>query len=58
MMAGTHAWQDDSIVFTAPAGCRAVVVRLRRKVSMRFDSKIRGKIWIDDFRLEKVDAES
>ena len=58
MMTGTHAWQDDSIVFTAPADCRAVVVRLRRKISMRFDSKIRGKVWLDHFRLEEIDTES
>jgi hypothetical protein len=57
-MTGSHAWHDDSIDFTAPAGCRAVVVRLRRKTSMRFDSKIRGKIWLDDFRLEKLAPES
>lgn len=57
-MTGTHAWQDDAIVFTAPADCHAVVIRLRRKVSMRFDSKIRGKVWLDHFRLEEIDTES
>ncbi len=53
MMSGTHAWHDDRIDFSVPPDCRAVVVRLRRKTSMRFDSKIRGKIWLDNFRLEK-----
>ena len=54
MMTGTSGWKDDAIVFTAPADCHAVVVRLRRKTSMRFDSKIRGTIWLDNFRLKEI----
>lgn len=58
MMTGTHGWHDDSIIFTVPDDCQAVVVRLRRKTSMRFDSKIRGKLWLDHFRLEEVGIDS
>lgn len=57
MMIGTHGWHDDIIDFTVPENCHAVVVRLRRKTSMRFDSKIRGRIWLDNFRLEAVNAD-
>ena len=53
MMLGTNGWQKQDIEFTAPEDCRAVVVRLNRRPSHRFDSKIAGRLWLDDFRLEK-----
>lgn len=53
MMLGTHGWQKQDIEFTAPEDCHAVVVRLHRRPSHRFDSKIAGRLWLDDFRLEK-----
>lgn len=53
MMLGTHGWQKQEIEFTAPKDCHAVVVRLNRRPSHRFDSKIDGRLWLDDFRLEK-----
>jgi hypothetical protein len=56
MMTGTHGWREDAIEFDMPAGCHAAVVRLRRHPSMHFDSKIRGSIWLDNFRLEKIDV--
>jgi len=53
MILGTHAWQKQDIEFEAPNGCHAVVVRLYRQPSKRFDSKIAGRLWLDDFNLEK-----
>jgi hypothetical protein len=55
MITGTHDWHEVSIDFQMPDTCRAAIVRLRRNPSNRFDSKIRGSLWIDDFRLEKND---
>jgi hypothetical protein len=52
MMLGTHGWQKQDIEFTAPEGCHAVVVHLHRSPSKRFDSKIAGRLWLDDFKLE------
>jgi hypothetical protein len=52
MMLGTHAWQKQDIEFAAPKGCHAVVVRLDRQPSKRFDSKIAGRLWLDDFKLK------
>jgi hypothetical protein len=57
MMTGTHKWRDDAIEFRPPAGCRAVLVRVRRRPSHRFDSKIKGSIWLDDFHLKILDSE-
>ncbi len=57
MIIGTHKWREESIDFRPPAECRAVVVRVRRRPSHRFDSKIKGSFWLDNFRLEILDPE-
>ena len=57
MSTGTHTWREESIDFQPPAGCRAVVVRVRRRSSHRFDSKIKGTFWLDNFHLEILDSE-
>ncbi len=57
MMLGTHTWREQKIEFTVPEDCRAVVVRLYRRSSRRFDSKIGGTLWLDDFKLEKLKTE-
>jgi hypothetical protein len=57
MITGTHNWHEESIEFRPPAGCRAAVVRLRRRPSHRFDSKIKGTFWLDNFRLEILNSE-
>jgi hypothetical protein len=54
MITGTHGWREDSITFEIPEGCHAAVLRLRRQPSKRFDSKIKGVLWIDDFRLQTI----
>jgi hypothetical protein len=54
MMTGNQAWVREEIDFIPPEGCHAVVVRLRRLPSKRFDSKIEGTLWLDDFRLEPL----
>jgi len=54
MMLGTHPWQEQDMEFTVPQGCHAVVVRLCRQPSRRFDNKIAGILWLDDFKLEKM----
>jgi hypothetical protein len=57
MIIGTHAWRKESIEFRTPAGCRAALVRVRRRPSHRFDSKIKGSLWLDDFRVEILSSE-
>jgi hypothetical protein len=56
MITGTHLWRTETLEFTPPEECHAVVVRLRRLPSRRFDSKIAGTLWLDDFKLEKVSS--
>lgn len=57
MILGTNSWQTKTIEFAVPVECHAVVVRLRRLKSRRFDSKIAGTLWLDDFKLEEVKGE-
>ena len=57
MITGSNGWQEESISFVVPAETQAAVVRLRRRTSMRFDSKIRGTVWLDNFRLEKIESD-
>lgn len=52
MLTGTRDWEKVSVEFKAPEGCHGVVLRLRRNPSRKLDNKIKGTIWIDDFRLE------
>jgi len=56
MIRGTNDWAEETIEFTAPEECHAVVVRLRRLKSTRFDCKIAGHIWLDNFRLDLLNA--
>jgi len=58
MIADTQGWSEVSLDFDVPEGCRAAVVCLCRRPSNRFDSKIRGSLWLDDFRLEKIKSDS
>jgi hypothetical protein len=57
MITGSNGWHEESIAFEVPADNQAAVVRLRRRTSMRFDSKIRGTVWLDNFRLEKIETD-
>jgi hypothetical protein len=57
MITGTHEWLEESIEFQPPAGCRAVVVQVQRRPSRRFDSKIKGSLWLDNFSIETLDHE-
>ena len=52
MLTGDRDWKEERLTFTPPEDCRAVVVRVRRNKSQRFDSKIAGTLWVDDFNIE------
>jgi hypothetical protein len=57
MITGTNDWCAEAVEFTPPENCQAVVVRLRRLPSGRFDSNIAGTLWLDNFRLEEKQVE-
>jgi tetratricopeptide (TPR) repeat protein len=58
MITGTNLWHTETLEFTPPEECYAIVIRLRRLKSRRFDSKIAGTLWLDDFKLVELKAES
>jgi hypothetical protein len=47
----SNDWMPVTMAFTPPEDCYAVVVRLRRNESFRFDNKIHGVLWVDEFAL-------
>jgi tetratricopeptide (TPR) repeat protein len=55
MILGTEDWRQVDVEFQAPEDCRTAVVRFRREESMRFDNKINGALWLDDFVLQNLE---
>lgn len=51
---GTNSWEEAQFEFQAPENCEAVALRVMRKESLKFDSKISGDYWIDSVDLEAV----
>jgi len=51
MLPESADWYEAIIAFDVPEACEAVVVRLRRLPSKRFDSKISGMLWMDNFKI-------
>ncbi len=54
---GDCPWKEEKIDFTVPAGCEAIVLRVRRDESLRFDSKISGDYWLDSVELQAAGSE-
>jgi len=48
---GDSPWQEDKIEFSVPAGCEAIVLRVRRDESLKMDNKISGDYWLDSVKL-------
>ena len=51
---GTSPWSREQFQMQVPPECEAVVLRVRRRESLRFDNKIAGDYWLDDVRVVKV----
>ena len=54
MIVDTEDWAQVALEFDVPKGCDTALVRLRRLPSRRFDNKIEGTVWLDDFSLRPV----
>jgi hypothetical protein len=48
---GDSPWKEDKIEFNVPAGCEAIVLRVRRDESLKMDNKISGDYWLDSVEL-------
>jgi tetratricopeptide (TPR) repeat protein len=54
VMTGTHPWTKVEAEFSAGPEMHGLMVILRRAPSDMFANKIRGTVWVDGVRLEKV----
>jgi tetratricopeptide (TPR) repeat protein len=54
VVTGTTDWAPLKLEFTTPANCRLVKIGIKREQSQKFDNKIAGTSWLDDFRMLKV----
>jgi hypothetical protein len=50
----TAEWSKVSVPFTVKPGYKAIILRLQRDQSAKFDNAIRGRLWLDDFKLLKL----
>ncbi len=50
----TTEWQTQGGTLEIPENSSSVQLRLRRNKSRQIDNRIRGTVWIDDFRLQRV----
>lgn len=50
----TTSWQDQSVDFTTGKDAQAVVVTLQRQSCSRNPCPIFGRVWLDDFTLQKL----
>ena len=48
---GASPWAEEEMEFITPAGCEAVLLRICRKESLKFDNKISGDYWLDAVEL-------
>ncbi|MGV8074283.1 MAG: hypothetical protein AB2L11_06995 [Syntrophobacteraceae bacterium] len=52
---GTTPWTEERLKFEIPDDCEAVQVQVKRKESLKFDSKISGDYWLDALELEPAE---
>ncbi len=54
MIIGTNEWRQETVAFIPPENCHAVVIRLRRLPSKRFDCNIEGTVYLDNFSINTL----
>lgn len=50
---GTQPWKQVQVALEVPVQTRALDIRVVRDASKKFDSRIAGTVWIDDFTLTR-----
>lgn len=54
VVTGTNDWKPVDLEFTTPAACSLVRIGVKREQSTKFDNKISGDVWLDEFKLTEV----
>jgi len=55
---GSHPWTRLRLSFSVPASTHALALRVTRRPSVRFDSKIAGTFWLDQVVLQPTGTSS
>ena len=55
MVEADQEWKEFEVEFGVSQECSAMVVRIRRNETRHLDNKISGRLWIKDFKIEKID---
>jgi len=51
MILGNNNWKKQKMIFNLNNDCSGILLALRRDSINKLDSKIKGAIWLDDFKL-------
>jgi hypothetical protein len=51
VVTGTNGWRPLELEFTTPAACSLIKIGIKREQSEKFDNKISGDVWLDEFRM-------
>ena len=55
VVTGTTDWRPLELEFTTPAACSLIKIGIKREQSQKFDNKISGDVWLDEFRMTALD---
>ena len=53
---GTNDWRPLDLEFTTPPACSLIKIGVKRERSEKFDNKISGDAWLDEFRMVEADS--
>jgi tetratricopeptide (TPR) repeat protein len=56
VVTGTHDWMPLELAFTTPADCTLVKIGIKRERSEKFDNKISGDVWLDEFSMTEINS--
>jgi tetratricopeptide (TPR) repeat protein len=54
VVTGTNDWRLLDLEFTTPAACSLIYIGVKREHSEKFDNKISGDVWLDEFKMTEV----
>jgi hypothetical protein len=54
VVTGTTDWRPLELEFITPAACSFVKIGIKREQSQKFDNRISGEVWLDDFRMTEA----
>jgi Flp pilus assembly protein TadD len=56
VVTGTNDWRPLELEFTTPADCSLIKIGIKRERSEKFDNRISGDVWLDEFKMTAVES--